>query len=185
MKTKIVNGAVVTEIEVDPSKTNDQLERESYEYSVAKIKTFRGMEGDGLNAVLLRGKKKVADLLDEGRGGMMHYYWVDHNKGGEEGLFKAFVKAEKAKIPADLKDKEGFNEHDLFDGDVWVWMQVDKVVNDKRFRKACKTKTLFQVGDKIGSDQFMALKGVDLATRQYIEKQYKGQKIRILNDEYK
>jgi hypothetical protein len=186
--TKVVNGALVTEIPVDTSVTNDQLEQQSHKYEVGRIKTFRGMDGQGLNAVLIRNHKAVADILDEGCGGEMRFDWLDqkHGESAEEAMFEAFIAEEKLKIPADKKDPEtDVLEREYFDGATWVNMEVDRIMNDRRFRKACKTKTLFQVGDKIGSDDFLAIKGVDLATRQYIEKKYKGQKIRILNDEYK
>jgi hypothetical protein len=187
MNTKMVNGAVVSEIEVDPTKTNEQLEGESHVYSLKGVKTFRGMDGQGLNATLMRGDKKVAFILDEGCGGEMRFDFVDrlHGNSSEEDLWDAFIAAEKLKTDDTKLDEYGHTERFYFDGATWVNKKVDDLLNEKRFRKMCKTKTLFQVGDEIGSGQFMALKGVDLATRQYIEKKYKGQKIRILNDEYK
>jgi hypothetical protein len=196
MNTKIVNGAQVTEIPVDTSKTNNQLEREAaraaapvpagrgLKYTVAKIKTFRGMEGHGLNAVLLADGKKVADLLDEGCGGMMHFYWIDMNRGGEETKFKAFVEEEKLKIPAD-KESDGFNDRSLFDGDIWVWLAVDEILNDRRLKTACKKNTLFQVGEEIGGESCRTIKGVTPEIRAWVEKKYAGQKVKFLNDDYK
>ena len=186
--TKIVNGALVTEIPVDTSVTNDQLERQSFKYEVARIKTFRGMDGQGLNAVLIRDHKAIAELLDEGCGGEMHFDWLDqkHGESAEEAMFKAFIEEEKLKIPADKKDPDtGMLERSYFSGESWVNAEVDRIMNERRFRKTCKTKTMFQVGDKIGGDEFLVIKGVDDKTRQYILKKYAGQKVRILNDEYK
>lgn len=195
MKTKIVNGAKVTEIPVDPSKTNDQLEREggkpkrpapsdAHKYTVGKIKTFRGMEGYGLNAVLLRDGKLAADLLDEGCGGCMHFDWVDMNKGVEEAKFLAFVEAERLKIPAE-KESDGFNDRELFDGDIWVWDQANKVLEDRRFARICKKNTVFQVGKDIGGDKFRQVKGVTPEIRAWVEKKYAGQQIKFLNDDFK
>ena len=188
-ETKIVNGAIVTEIPVDTSVTNDQLERQSHKYEVARIKTFRGMDGQGLNAVLIRDHKAVAELLDEGCGGEMHFDWLDrkHGESAEEAMFNAFIEEERLKIPADKKVEGGLNmlERDIFSGEIWVNDEVDRIKNERRFRKICKTKTMFQVGDKIGGDEFLMLKGVDDKTRQYILKKFAGQKVRILNDEYK
>ena len=186
--TKVVNGALVTEIPVDTSVTNDQLERQSHKYEVARIKTFRGMDGQGLNAVLIRDHKAVAEILDEGCGGEMRFDWLDqkHGESADEAMFEAFIAEEKLKIPADKKDPEtDMLVREYFSGAVWVDDEVNRILNDRKFRKVCKTKTLFQVGDKIGSDDFLVLKGVDAATRAYIEKKFKGQKVRILNDEYK
>jgi hypothetical protein len=196
MKTKIVNGAEVTEIPVDPSKTNDRLEREAAgpkrpapsdanKYEVAKIKTFRGMEGEGLNAVLLKNGKKVADILDEGNGGEMYYDWIDMNKGVEEGQFQAFVEFQRGKIPADKVDADGFNDHNLFCADIWVWDEANRILDDRRNSRACKKTTIFQVGDKIGSEEWRTIKGVTPDVRAYVEKKYAGQKIVFMNDRYK
>lgn len=185
--TKIVNGALVTEIPVDTSVTNDQLEKQGHKYTVTKIKTFLGREGYGLNATLCRDKKAVAFIMDSGNGGMVDFDWVDQKRGesAEEAMFKGFI-AEV--VPPDPADK-GSNLDPLtiqqFAMEQWVNAEVDRIQNDKRFRKTCKTKTLFQVGTEVGGDEFQVIKGVDLATRQYIEKKYAGQKIRILNDEFR
>lgn len=175
MGTMAANGPADTEV----GQTND--------YTLKGVKMFRGMDGQGLNATLWRGTKKVAFILDEGCGGMIRFDWVDrmHGESKEEALFEIFIAEQKQKADNTKKDEFGKTEQEYFDGEHWVNALVDKMENDKRFRKACKTKTLFQVGDKVGSEDFMAIKGVDLKTRQYIEKKYAGQKIRILNDELK
>jgi len=186
-KTTIVNGAIVTEIEIDDDKTNDQLERERYDYSIKGVKTFRGIDGHGLNATLYRGTKKVALILDEGCGGEMRFDFLDfkHGESKEEGLFDIFIAEQKLRTDDTKKDEFGHTERFYFDAARWVNTLVDNMANDKRFRKACKTKTLFQVGDKIGSGDFICIKGVDAGAREYIQKKYAGEKIRILNDEFK
>jgi hypothetical protein len=195
MKTKIVNGAEVTEIPVDPSKTNDQLEREAagpkrpapsdaHKYTVAKIKTFRGMEGQGFNAVLLKDGKKVGEILNEGNGGMFYFDWIDMNKGVEEGLFLAFIEAERLKIPAG-KNEEGFSERESFDMDIWADNAVCDILDERRFSRLCKKSTLFQVGEKVGSGEWRTIKGVTPEIRAYVEKKYAGQKIVFMNDRYK
>lgn len=186
-KTTIVNGAIVTEIEIDEEKTNDQLERESYEYTLKGVKTFRGMDGQGLNATLLRGNKKVALITDEGCGGELNIDFLDfkHGKSKEEDLFNIFIAEQKLKADDTKKDEFGHTELFYFNAAHWVNTLVDNMANDKRFRKACKTKTLFQVGAAVGGEEFLVIKGVDAGAREYIQKKYAGQKIRILNDEFK
>lgn len=184
--TKIVNGAVVTEIPVDTSVTNTQLEKQGHKYTVTKIKTFRGREGHGLNATLCRDGNAVAFILDDGNGGMVDFDWADqkHGESAEEAMFQAFI---AATVPPDPKDEDSTLDAATlrqFAMENWVNTEVDSLQHDKRLRKACKTKTLFQVGDKIGSDEFMVIKGVAPIIRPYLEKKYKGQKIRILNDEF-
>lgn len=187
-KTKIVNGAVVTEIDVDPKKTNEQLERESHAYSLRRVKTFRGREGSGLNAELLRDGKVVAFITDEGNGGMMWFDWTDrmHGKSAEEDLFKAFV-------PPDPDDKDDEAQGKLspetikaFAMEQWVNKTVDDLLNAKRFKRMCKTKTLFQVGANVGSEEFFVIKGPYLPhVKEHLERKYAGQKLRIINEEFK
>ncbi len=195
--TKIVNGAEVTEIEVDPSKTNEQLERDGrrpkrpapcsdHKYAVAKIKTFRGMEGSGLNADLLRDGKKVAEILDEGSGGPVSYDWVDgHHDTPEQEKFMAFIEAERLKIPKDQKDDDGFNNHELFCSEIWVWDEVNRILDDRRNKAACKKYTIFQAGADIGTESWRQVKGTTPEIRAWVEKKYQGQKVVFMNDRYK
>lgn len=160
---------------------------EGHGYAMAKIKTFRGMDGQGLNATLTRGGKAVALLLDEGCGGMMHFDWLDRSRGesSEEAMFLAFI---EETVPPDPEDKgSSLDPRTLkqFAAEQWVNAEVDRIENDKRFRRACKTKTLFQVGEKIGGDEFLVIKGVGPHLREILEKKYAGKKVRVLNDEFK
>jgi hypothetical protein len=172
MGNTIVDGAVIT---------ND------HKYTVTKIKTFRGREGHGLNATLCRDGKAVAFVMDSGNGGMVDFDFVDqkHGESAERAMFQGFI---AATVPPDPEDR-GSNRDPLtlqqFAMENWVNAIVDKMESDKRFRKACKTKTLFQVGAAVGGDEFLVIKGVDAGAREYIQKKYAGQKIRILNDEFK
>lgn len=154
-------------------------------YMLKGVKVFQGMDGVGLNATLLRDGKPVCTLIDEGCGGEMLFRWHDHMRGesNEHDLWDAFIAGEKAKVPADKKLLEGHDtlERDVYDGSTWVNKEVDRIENDKRFRRLCKTKIVFQVGEKIGSDEFQSIKGVQF--RAHIEKMYAGQKIKFLNDE--
>jgi len=190
-ETKIVNGALVTEIPVDTSVTNDQLERQGHKYTLTKIKTFRGRDGHGLNATLNRDGKAIAEILDEGSGGMVDFDWLDqqHGESAEEAMFKAFI---AQVVPPDPEDEPKEGEHRLspatlqqFAMEQWVNTEVDRIQNDKRFRKACKTKTLFQVGAEVGGDSFRVIKGVAPHINEFLRKKYAGQKVLILNEEYK
>lgn len=154
-------------------------------YTLRKVKTFRGMDGEGLNAELCCDGKPVAFVVNEGSGGMTNFDWFDcmHGKSSEEDLFEAFIAEEKLKADDTKKDELGNTEKHYFDGEMWVHDTVDRMLNDKKFRRLCKTNIVFQVGAKVGSDEFRSVKGLDL--RAHIEQKYKGQKLRILNDEFK
>lgn len=157
-----------------------------HRYTLKGVKTFQGMDGIGLNAKLCRDGKEVAFILDEGCGGMVDFQWRDQRGGesAEERLFKAFIEREKAKIPADKVDELGSKVRDVLDAEYWVNALVDDMANAKRMRRLCKTKTCFQVGDKIGSGEFLTIKSLGPEIRAHVERKYAGQKIRFMNDEY-
>ena len=154
-------------------------------YSLRKVKTFEGRDGHGLNAELLRDGKPVAFILDEGCGGEMRFRWNDqlHGESKESDLWDAFIAGEKAKLDDTKKDEYGITEAGYMEGAAWVNRKVDDLENDKRFRRMCKTKIVFQIGAKIGGPDFQTVKGLQF--RAHVEKKYAGQKLRILNDEFK
>jgi hypothetical protein len=171
MGTTVVNSAA----EIEVNKTSD--------YTLKGVKTFRGREGYGLNATLCRDGKAVAFILDSGNGGMVDFDWADQKQGEskEEALFNAFIAEEKLKADDVKKDEYEHTERFYFNTEHWVNTLVDKMQNDKKFRKLCKTTLVFQVGEKVGCDEFQCIKG--LHHRAYVEKKYAGQKLRFLNDE--
>lgn len=154
------------------------------QYTLKGVKTFRGMDGLGLNATLCRDGKPVAFILDEGRGGEVDFDWKDAKQGNsaEEELFKAFIEEERAKIPADKKDEFG-PVRQAFGAEYWVNSLVDEIENTKRMKRICKSKTLFQVDAEIGGPEFRTIKGVGPKIRDFIASKYAGKKVRILNDE--
>jgi hypothetical protein len=151
-------------------------------YSLKGIKLFKGMDGLGLNATLLRDGKAVCDLVDEGCGGMLYFRWLDR-KGGvsaEETLWDAFIASEKEKKDDVKKDEMGHTERYWFDGEMWVNQEVDRLETAKRLRKLCKTHTVFQVGAGIGGEKILTVKETGPAVRAWIEKKYAGKKVKFL-----
>lgn len=156
------------------------------EYTLRRVKTFRGMDGQGLNAELMRDGKVVAFVLDEGCGGEMRFDWMDrtHGKSSEEDAFRYFIDCQKAKLDDVKKDEFGLTERGYFDGAAWVNRTVDDMLNAKRFQRICRTHVVYQVGAEIGTDKFWKTKGgADMIV--HIRQKYAGQKLRILNDEFK
>lgn len=156
------------------------------EYTLRKVKTFRGMDGQGLNAELLRDGKVVAFLIDEGCGGMMRFDWMDrsHGASSEEDLWDAFIAEEKAKTDDTKADAHGHTERWYFDGETWVNKKVDDLLNEKRWRRLCKTNVIYQLGAGVGSDQFFKIKG-GTEMIAHLQHKYAGQNLRILNLEFK
>jgi hypothetical protein len=46
-------------------------------YSLKKVRTFKGVEGGGFNADLHRNGKKVAEIIEDASGGPKSYEWGD------------------------------------------------------------------------------------------------------------
>lgn len=187
--------AQATVIPLDPAKTNDQLEREAAKighkadagpYSLKGLKTFPGREGEGFDAQLARDGKTVAHVHDDGNGGMIFIDWMDrqHGESAHEKAFDAFIETERAKIPADKKNEYDMLEREIFDGEIFVSDLVNQATLDRRFKRACKTHTLFQIDEEIGTGQWKQLKGATPEARTWVEKKYAGHRIRIINDEY-
>lgn len=155
-------------------------------YSLKALKTFPGMEGEGFDAQLVRDGRAVAHVHDDGNGGMIFIDWTDreHGESAHEKAFDAFIESERAKIPADQKNEYGMLEREIFDGETFVSDLVDQTTLDRRFKRSCKTHTLFQVDGEIGTGQWKQVKGVTPEARAWIMKKYEGCRIRIINDEY-
>jgi len=120
-------------------------------YTIKGFKTFRGMEGEGFNAVLCRDGKKVALVDDDANGGPLDYHWADWsapkvevptvNWEGkpwvrkctpEEAEFVKFVRAQPG--------AEAFEPEDTF-----VCALVDELAAEKKLRRWCKTQTVVRV----------------------------------------
>lgn len=50
------------------------------DYTVGAVKKFKGHDGYGYTCNLLRNKKKVAEILEDGWGGGLQFSWLDHDK---------------------------------------------------------------------------------------------------------
>lgn len=111
--------------------------------SLRGIKTFKGMDGIGLNVNIYFDGQKVAEGLDEGCGGGMFFQWLDHTK---EAVVNAFIAS--LNIPADVVKYDGVPEFEMeYDLEQIVNTMVDGIETEKKLRKICKTKTLLRLTD--------------------------------------
>lgn len=129
-----------------------------HSYSVKNVKTFMGREGEGFNATLYRGKKKIANVYNMADGGIFSYDFFDSppntkrvsmkvrnfqgkfldNVGTpEENLLQEFVN----QLPKD--EQYGF----FPDMDTFIDDLVYDFLNDKKFDRLSKTKILFRTTD--------------------------------------
>jgi len=103
------------------------------------VKTFRGMDGVGLNADLWFDGKKVAFCMDEGCGGEMRIDFYPHDE--KEAEVEAFVKS--LGIPAEHVVIDAKHSIDMeYDLEHIVNTIVDGMEEERQLRRKCKTKTL-------------------------------------------
>ncbi len=111
-------------------------------YSLRKVKTFIGNEGQGFNAELLRDAKPVAFVIDSAQGGEFEYQWYG---GGNAEMLKL---REFAKAQPPVKSGEFTLEMDM---DLYVGSLLDAYLEDRQKRNWCKTKCVFRLkSDKKG-----------------------------------
>ena len=159
------------------------------QYTVKNVKTFRGMEGPGYNANLYRNRKKVAQVDDDAQGGPLRYHWLDYasprvpltiiNHEGkpwemkvtpEEKLFIAHVRAHT---------KERFEPEDMF-----VHNLVDGVLEDRQYKKWCRTKVCFRL-KKHADGEWATIKGkYNAAYRRHLQSKYGDDLVEILNERF-
>ena len=164
-------------------------------YEVRNVKGFTGEDCPGFNASLYCDGQKVAFVIDSGNGGELTFQWTDRNEPkvdikwvnhkDEEIVFKGTP--EEAKIHNLL-----FGQKMEFEGklrgqkslELFVAELVNEVENNRRFKRLCKTKTLFQVkGDEKGS--YRVIKQIySKRIRDFIERTYGDQVEVILNEKF-
>jgi len=120
------------------------------EYAVSKVKTFRGREGYGFNAELLRDGSPIAFVIDEANGGVYHFEWHDCGESRievestrldgspltlkctpEEARLREHVKGRTVR----MMDKEFTVDLDMF-----VGILVDEYETQKRMKRAMARK---------------------------------------------
>jgi hypothetical protein len=138
-------------------------------YSVKNIKQFKGMEGGGFNATLYLNGKKLGEVINSGECGCNRYYIPHSDMKNLENTARSIM-------------GEGFEVEDQFIGQI-----LDDTLNDKSFRRHCKTKVLVTVkGDKANVYRTFNVKYTPEIGKK-IRDDYKAkglEVIEILNEEY-
>jgi hypothetical protein len=133
-------------------------------YSVRKVKTFIGMEGQGFNATLCRDGKPVANVIDDASGGCIDFHWL---VPGEEAALEAVCKQ--------MPPTEFYGEMLTYNTDMLLSRLVDEHENEKRLKRVAKKKTLFRVkGDD--PDEWRTLNVVGEKATRYLASKY-GEKL--------
>lgn len=138
-------------------------------FTVKNIKEFRGMEGVGFNADLYMDGKKIAFVIDDANGGPYNFEWLDYKAPRVNGEFldwqgkpaermmtpfeKSFNDFVKNYTSKELTENKLTPDMDIVIGDL-----VDAACTAKKFKRICKTKTMFRLkGDASGDYRVMNL----------------------------
>lgn len=140
-------------------------------YTVCKVKFFRGRDGYGFNAELLKDGKKIAFVIDEGCGGCLHYEWVD--------IKERDVLCEYVKTLPSLKTKFGDISADI---DLYVSRLADDYETGKKFKRLCKTKTIFRLKSDNEDAYRMINRHFDSAVKVFLLKKYGESLGEIVNE---
>ena len=133
---------------------------DAHGWTAKNIKTFQGREGRGFNATLYRVGKAVAFVMDDASGGEVRIDWKDRDVPrvevkiiGSAGTTHSFQGTPEEKLlyefaitqfwPAD--PSIGLKEPLRMSVDGVVGEIVEDVLEQRRLKKLCKTKTVFRL----------------------------------------
>lgn len=161
-------------------------------YSVKAIKSFRSRNGYGYSCNLLRDGKKVAEILEEGRGGEMRIDWMDFkstatfiSRNHEDKEVSCRGTVEEALFNEQVRSLPKIAAHDGFpEMDTSLGIVIDDMVNDTLAIKKLSASMKKSVTVKRGDGKFLTWKITPVhsapAIRTYILKNYPDGK--IMND---
>ena len=148
-------------------------------YTVRNIKTFRGMEGEGFNAILCRDGREIAFVIDDATGGDVHIQWADARpQGAEEKRLFEFLKT----LP---KERWEDTEYDVTP-DIFLAALVDQAQTENRLRRLFRKETLFRLkSDRTDDDKWRVFKApFSPSVKEQLVKRYGDNLVHILNEEY-
>lgn len=152
-------------------------------YTLKGIKTFNGREGDGYEASLYLGKKKVAWAFNGGDGGCDDYRFVSKE---DEKAFSDFCEkwyqTSRAKPEFEKLVGHTGTDHTHYDRalamELWVAEFIADREEEKLLKRLSRTKTLFRLkGDPVG--EWRSCNTVDPRAIPEIQKKHGDQIERI------
>jgi len=111
-------------------------------YSIKNLKTMQGMEGVAYSCTLYRDGVKVAECIQDGRGGCTHFRFINEDERKALDAFCAALPHESSEYDSELY---------AVDADMYVARLADEFEMNKKLRSWCKKKTVFRLpADKPG-----------------------------------
>lgn len=159
-------------------------------YSLKKVKSFRGTDGHGFNADLMKDGKKVAFVYDMADGGPMSFEWMDRENGfvpfevkGYEG--KPFVRKVTNEEREFLLYVAAQGEDGLEPEAMVVAKMLDAMEQEKDLKKACKKNTLYRLkGDAPGKWRAVNAPYSDPRVKPFLASKYGASVEEILNERF-
>jgi hypothetical protein len=158
-------------------KQNTIVDIMKKKYSVKNLRTFRGMEGTGVNSTLYMNNKKLTNVDDEGNGGCLRFHDWDVEKKINEELRHV------GKVKYDDSDTMTFT----YDAEMFLNDLIDKALEDKQFKTKCRKKTLVITSDCKKGQHIEWKYPFTQKIKEHIEKYYKASKcdlVEIINERY-
>jgi len=139
-------------------------------YTVRKIKTFRGHEGEGFNAELCRDGKKICDVIDEGNGGEIYF----------EGLSGA----DRTQLETFIKDKTWEFDGHVYEmsPDVFVGELVGDELERRRIARLCKKHLVARVREGAGVAVYQYKGAYTAELAAHVRKEHGDKLIEIVNE---
>ena len=147
-------------------------------YSIKGLKTWETRDGGGYTCKLLLNGKAVAECEDGGYGGGVIVDFKDSNRREE---FYAFLKTlPEQTFPEDM----GGGSYSVCD-DIFLGGMVDEERNNRRFKRLCKTKTLFSIQGDDPAEGFRTInKPYSPEIQTYLDNKYGTQVTEIVNKRF-
>lgn len=145
-------------------------------FQIKNLKTFSGLEGLGVSAVLYENGKKVSNIIDDANGGSLRICDVRFE--------------DKLNVELDMKVGKFIDESfgkpiELsYDAEILINELINASLFDKDIKPKCKTKTLFVTKNCEENSYIMISSPYTEQIREYLKTKYGSDLVEILNERY-
>jgi len=151
-------------------------------WSVKKVKTMRGHDGDAMSCSLYRDGKEVCEVYDDSWGGEYMYHWKEgKNFEAELSEFAKSIRVESEYLP------EGID----YDSDVVVYTLAYTILEAKeakkeenRLKRACKNKIIFTLKSKPDHELSYKQPYIPTKHKSQLEAKYGDDLQEIINERF-
>ena len=166
-------------MQTDYSLTKEQkenLDKFAKRFEIKNLKTFRGMEGSGVNSTLYENGKKLCNCDDDAWGGPMNF---SDNKTQKR------LDKELAKLIGKVKFDAIDNMETEYDAECFVNDLIAKADENKQLKSKCKKNVLVLTTDCKSGQYLQYTKMIYHAlTRPLLEKKLGNKLVEIINERF-